>query len=166
MSRSIGTLDRRVHWGNPLPARRDLLPTVPALQCATVVSPSLPRDQGVAPMYALAIVRYRRPLEDVLANQDVHRAYLRELHTQGVLLASGPFDPRSGGAALLRIPDDDAGPTLDRLRDNDPFTRLGIAQWEVLAWNPVIGREGLDGLSGGGGVAGARDASRDAPPSP
>ena len=29
-------------------------------------------------MYALAIIRYRKPLEEVLVHQDAHRAYLRD----------------------------------------------------------------------------------------
>ena len=97
-------------------------------------------------MYALAIIRYRRPLDEVLPFVDEHRAYLRELQTQGLLLASGPFHPRSGGALLLRLPDEDAVGALDRIRDNDPFTRRAIAQYELLPWNPVIGRESLDTL--------------------
>lgn len=97
-------------------------------------------------MYALAIIRYRRPLEEVVAVTDAHRAYLRELKQQGLLLASGPFEPRSGGALLLRVPDGDVEGTLDRVRDNDPFIREGMAQYELLVWNPVIGKESLDAM--------------------
>ncbi len=97
-------------------------------------------------MYALAILRYRRPLEEVLTLQDEHRAYLRDLKAQGLLLASGPLVPRSGGALLLRVPDGDAPAALDRIRDGDPFTRHGMAQYELLPWAPVIGVEDLDRL--------------------
>lgn len=97
-------------------------------------------------MYALAIIRYRRPLEDVIAATDDHRAYLRALQAEGVLVASGPFDPRTGGALLLRVPDDAVHATLDRIRDRDPFTVRGIAQYELLPWAPVIGRDALDRL--------------------
>jgi uncharacterized protein YciI len=83
----------------------------------------------------------------VLAVQDEHRAYLRTLKERGLLLASGPFDPRSGGALLLRIPEGaDVGATLDRVRDDDPFTRKGIAQYELLPWAPTIGVEELGRL--------------------
>lgn len=94
-------------------------------------------------MYALAILRYRKPLEDVLKVVDEHRAYLKELQAKGLLLASGPLEPRNGGALLLRVPDVAA---LDALRDGDPFTRTGCAQYELLPWAPVIGVEGLDRL--------------------
>lgn len=94
-------------------------------------------------MFALAILRYRRPLEDVLTVVDEHRAYLRALQEQGTLIASGPLVPRSGGALLLQVPDDDANAALDRVRDGDPFTRTGMAQYELLPWAPNIGVDAL-----------------------
>ena len=97
-------------------------------------------------MYAIAIMRYRRPLDEVLTVLDEHRAYLRTLHEAGTLLASGPFDPRAGGGLLLRVPDDDVQGALDRVRDNDPFTRTGMAQYELIPWAVNTGKEGLDSL--------------------
>ncbi len=98
-------------------------------------------------MYVLAILRYRRNLDDVLTLLDTHRAYLRELKAKGILLASGPFEPRSGGALLLRFPDGTSLQELDQLRDADPFVRSGMAQYEILPWNPAIGKEDLDELA-------------------
>ena len=95
-------------------------------------------------MYALALIRYRVPLEAVELVTESHRAYLRELKAAGTLVASGPFSPRTGGALLLRVPDDNAAAALDAVRDGDPFWKEGIANYELLPWNPVIGREGLD----------------------
>ncbi len=95
-------------------------------------------------MYAIALLRYRRPLDEVLAHVDPHRAYLGDLKKRGLLLASGPLDPRYGGALLLRVPDEDAAAALDRVRDNDPFFKAGVAQYELLQWVPGIGKEGLD----------------------
>lgn len=96
-------------------------------------------------MYALAIIRYRRPLEEVVAHQDAHRAYLRGLKEKGVVIASGPMNPRFGGLVLLRVPDDDAK-ALDSVRDNDPFFQSGVAQYELIGWAPGIGKEDLDKL--------------------
>ena len=97
-------------------------------------------------MYALALIRYRRPLEEVVPHTDAHRAYLRRLQEQGVLLASGPLEPRTGGALLLRVPEEEVHATLDRVRDGDPYVQAGVAQYEVLPWRPGIGVEGLDRL--------------------
>lgn len=96
-------------------------------------------------MYALILIRYRRPLEEIVARTEAHRNYLKTLREAGTLLASGPFDPRSGGALLLRVPDDDPA-ALDRIRDGDPFFREGLANYELLRWVPVLGVEGLDRL--------------------
>ena len=97
-------------------------------------------------MYALAIIRYRKPLEDVLKHIESHRAYLQGLKQEGMLLASGPLVPRSGGGLLLLVPDHEIQAALDSIRDNDPFTRFGLAQYEVWPWAPTIGVEELDRL--------------------
>jgi uncharacterized protein YciI len=97
-------------------------------------------------MYAIAIVRYLKPLDEILVHLEVHRAYLRGLEAEGLLLASGPFEPRVGGALLLRLPDADPQSAAARVRDGDPFTRLGLAAYELLLWNPVLGLNRLDSL--------------------
>ena len=97
-------------------------------------------------MYAVALVRYRRPLEEVLQHLEAHRAYLRGLKERGLLLASGPLDPRHGGALLLRVPESGAQAALDAIRDGDPFVRAGVAQYEMWPWAPNIGKDDLDRL--------------------
>ena len=97
-------------------------------------------------MYAIAVLRYRRPLEEVLTVTDAHRAYLHGLKDRGLLLVSGPLNPRHGGALLLRVPDEGAQETLDRIRDEDPYTKAGMVQYELLPWAPNLGVEGLERL--------------------
>src|SRR5450755_3133634 len=97
-------------------------------------------------MYAIAILRYRKPLEDVLKHVDSHRAYLAGLKQEGLLIASGPLVPRNGGMLLLRVPDNEAQATLDSIRDNDPYVRFGVAQHELLPWAVGMGAEELDRL--------------------
>ncbi|MEC3954893.1 YciI family protein [Nocardia sp. CDC153] len=96
-------------------------------------------------MYALVIVRYRLPLEEVdEALREAHREYLRGLKKQGLLIASGPFQPHFGGGFLLRVPDVE---TLDRIRDHDPFTEFKIGQYEILVWDVKTGVEDLDRIA-------------------
>jgi uncharacterized protein YciI len=97
-------------------------------------------------MYAIVIVRYRQPLEDVIKVQEPHRAYLRELKQAGTLIAAGPMDPRFGGMFLVRVSDDHPRAALDAVRDNDPFYTAGVAQYELILWNVVIGKDDLDQL--------------------
>jgi len=47
---------------------------------------------------------------------------------------------------LLRIPDQAAHETLDRVRDDDPFVQTGTAQYEIWPWLPNIGKDDLDRL--------------------
>jgi uncharacterized protein YciI len=98
-------------------------------------------------MYAIAMIRYRRPLEEVVEVTDQHRSYLKELKEEGILVASGPMEPRTGGILLLRVPDDDVNGTLDRVRDGDPYVTFGLAQYELVAWNVGIGKDDLDRLA-------------------
>ena len=98
-------------------------------------------------MYAIALIRYRRPLEEVIEVTEQHRAYLKTLKDEGILIASGPMDPRSGGILLLDVSDDDVSATLDRVRDGDPYVTFGLAQYEVIPWVVGIGKEDLDRVS-------------------
>ena len=77
-------------------------------------------------------------------HQEPHRAYLRQLKADGTLVAAGPQDPRNGGLFLLRVSDDTPQADLDKIRDDDPFYQQGVAQYELLPWKPVIGKEDLD----------------------
>jgi len=75
----------------------------------------------------------------------------RRLREEGVLLAWGPLDPRSGGALLLRVPDGAVQTTLDRIRGDAPYTRHPAASrrgsrqvgpvppFGSAPWQPVAG---------------------------
>jgi uncharacterized protein YciI len=97
-------------------------------------------------MYALALIRYRRPVEEVVVHQEGHRAFQRKLQEEGKLLAAGPHDPRFGGMMLLRVGDENPQQALDAIRDADPYYRAGVVQYELLCWNVVIVKDSLDKL--------------------
>ena len=104
------------------------------------------RKSILSRMYAMLIVRYRRPLDEVIAHQEAHRAFQRKLKEEGTLLAAGPHEPRFGGMFLVRVPDDNPQAAVDAIRDADPYYQAGVVQYESLLWNVVIGRENLDKL--------------------
>ena len=97
-------------------------------------------------MYALTLIRYRRPIEEVVVHQDAHRAFQRKLKDEGTLLAAGPHDPRFGGMMLVRVADENPQKALDAIRDADPYYQAGVVQYELLVWNVVIGKDDLDKL--------------------
>ncbi len=76
--------------------------------------------------------------------RDAHRAYTAELKAQGVIVASGPCVPRTAGVLLLRVADEGYEAALDRVRDEDPYTRAGMVQYELLPWTPTTGLADLD----------------------
>ncbi len=98
-------------------------------------------------MYAIALVRYRRPIPEVEAVTEEHRAYLRQLKAAGTLIAAGPMDPRYGGIFLLKVGDENPQRALDAVRDNDPFHTKHIAQYQLMCWNVVMGKDALDTIS-------------------
>lgn len=95
-------------------------------------------------MYALTLIRYRRPLEEVIVHQDAHRAFQRKLKEDGILLAAGPHEPRFGGMMLVRVSDENPQQALDAIRDADPYYQHGVVQYELIMWNVVIGKDDLD----------------------
>jgi len=97
-------------------------------------------------MYAIVICRYRSPLSEIETVTEAHRAYLGQLKERGVLVASGPLDPRFGGLWLVRVGDENPLAELDAIRDGDPFCQQGLANYELLPWKVMQGREGLDRL--------------------
>ena len=94
-------------------------------------------------MYAFVALKYTAPLERILQTVEKHRAYLRELHAAGKMIASGPFVPREGGGLLLRI--DDAS-EIQPLLAKDPYHLEGLVSDTIYVWDPNIGREVLDRL--------------------
>ena len=85
---------------------------------------------------AFVALNYRFPLERMLQTVDRHRAYLRELHGKGKLVASGPFEPRTGGGLLLRTESEEE---LQALLAGDPFQQEGLVDTTIHRWAPNIG---------------------------
>ena len=85
-------------------------------------------------MYAIAIVRYRRPIEEVVVHQEPHRAYLRKLKADG-----HPGGRRAARSAFRRNDAAARRPTKSRRRPRrdprrDPYYQAGMVQYELLAW--------------------------------
>ena len=83
----------------------------------------------------VAVLTYVRPLEEVDAHLPSHVEWLKRGYSDGVFLASGRRVPRTGGVILARGEDRDA--IEARLRE-DPFQRLGLAQVEIIPFEPSM----------------------------
>lgn len=94
-------------------------------------------------MFAL-IVKYIRPLEDVDRFLADHRSYLGTLFEAGLLIGSGPQQPRVGGVILVKGDDPE---TARRVVENDPFYKNGIAEYQTVQFTLTrFGNPGLEEL--------------------
>ena len=83
----------------------------------------------------IVILSYKKPIEDIERMTVPHRAFLDTLYAQNILLISGPQVPRTGGILVAR-----SGKTKDELMtilQNDPFYTEGIADYNIIEFNPV-----------------------------
>lgn len=78
-------------------------------------------------MFILAI-EYVRPLNEVDARLEAHRAWVAEGYEAGVFLASGPKVPRTGGVILCHGEDRAA---VEARVARDPFVVSGVARTEI-----------------------------------
>jgi uncharacterized protein YciI len=75
---------------------------------------------------------------DALAEvRPIHRDYLANLLTSGVLLASGPLVDRAGALLILQ---GESAEQIGSVLDLDPFDIAGfIGERAIEQWNPVFG---------------------------
>lgn len=90
-------------------------------------------------MLYLILLTYQRPLADVDAHLDAHRAYLHRHYDAGHFLLSGRKAPRTGGVILARA---DSPEAVARWIAEDPFAQAGVAAYDVVAWTPTLAAPG------------------------
>jgi uncharacterized protein YciI len=78
-------------------------------------------------MFVLSLT-YILPLTEVDRVREAHMAWVAEQYAAGWFLASGAKVPRTGGVILARAMDRER---LDAIVASDPFTREGVAEYEV-----------------------------------
>lgn len=79
-------------------------------------------------------LHYLKPIEEIDRHLVEHRAYLDKGYQGGILMASGPKNPREGGILLGRAE------TLESMKDfclNDPFSIHSCARYEFTEFIPV-----------------------------
>lgn len=86
------------------------------------------------------LVNYKQPLDVVDANLAAHRAFLKENYEKGLLIASGTRTPRTGGVIITKFKTREEALAW---AENDPFYINGIADYEVIDFDPVLHDEGF-----------------------
>ncbi len=78
-------------------------------------------------------VTYKKSLTEIDRLLDEHRAFLQKYYDKGILLASGPQQPRNGGI-ILALPDKDI---MHELIKEDPFYQHDLADYRFIQFEPV-----------------------------
>ncbi len=83
----------------------------------------------------IAILTYKKPLEEVDRHLQAHRDYLAVHYAAGDFIASGPQTPRIGGVIMIKS---DNRALVDSIIAQDPFNINGIADYRIVEFTPTM----------------------------
>ena len=87
---------------------------------------------------------YAASAESLAEIRPIHRTYLSQLLTDGVLLASGPFIDADGALLIVRAA---SVQEVAALLDLDPFDIAGfISERAITEWSPLFGPWSAEGI--------------------
>ena len=89
----------------------------------------------------LVDIHYLLPFEQLTDILPEHRAFLQTGYDMGILLMSGPKEPRTGGFVIARS---ESQATLESFFENDPYKTKKVASHSFLEFNPVKFQPWLD----------------------
>jgi uncharacterized protein YciI len=90
-------------------------------------------------------IEYQVPLKDIDAALEDHRAFLMKHFEAGHFLLSGRKVPRTGGFIIAAV---ESRNELERILNEDPFWRQGLASYETFEFVPTGARRDLAQLFG------------------
>lgn len=77
---------------------------------------------------------YKAPMSDVDKYLQAHREFLDYHYKQGLLVASGPMKPRTGGIIIAATSD---RAHLEAILQQDPYCVAEIADYQFIEFTPV-----------------------------
>ncbi len=83
----------------------------------------------------IAILTYKKPIEEVDRFLQAHRDYLAEHYAAGDFIASGPQTPRIGGVIMIKADNREA---VDSIIVQNPFNINGIADYQIVEFTPTM----------------------------
>lgn len=81
----------------------------------------------------LTILKYTRPIEDVISHLDDHIKFLEKYYAQNKFICSGRQEPRTGGIILCNAKDK---AEVNLIMKEDPFYINNIAKYEIIEFMP------------------------------
>ncbi len=82
----------------------------------------------------LVTLHYTVPLDQIDAHLVEHRELLMDLCARGIVICSGPKNPREGGIILMNL---DSVEKAEKILSNDPFYREHLATYTYTLFTPV-----------------------------
>jgi uncharacterized protein YciI len=86
-------------------------------------------------------ITYTAPLAAIDQSLAAHRAFLQVGYDRGVLLMSGPQNPRNGGIVVARA---QSRAELETFFQDDPYVAQKLATYRFVEFNPVKRQPLLD----------------------
>lgn len=86
---------------------------------------------------------YKVPISEVDKYLQAHREFLDYHYKQGLMLASGPMKPRTGGI-IIALTQDRA--YLESVLRQDPYHLAEIADYQLIEFTPVKHRDEIKNL--------------------
>jgi len=84
-------------------------------------------------LHYVVLINYRRPFTEFEAIVPEHRAHLQRGVEAGIVLLSGPQNPRTGGVIIARA---ESRAALDRFLAADPYRINGVADFQPIEFVP------------------------------
>lgn len=81
----------------------------------------------------LILIKYTVPFSQVEPTLPVHREHLQRCVDAGILLVSGPRNPRTGGVVIARA---ESEQVIRKMIDDDPYKQQGLAEYELIEFKP------------------------------
>lgn len=79
-------------------------------------------------------ITYTQPLDKVEPYVAPHREFLEQGYQKDFFVVSGPQNPRVGGIIISQLKD---RKQLEAFFKNDPYLLNGVADYEIIEFNPV-----------------------------
>ncbi len=83
----------------------------------------------------IAILTYKKPLEEVNSFLQAHRDYLAEHYGSGEFISSGPQNPRTGGVIIIKAAE---RAVVNAILSQDPFNINEIADYQIIEFTPTM----------------------------
>ena len=83
----------------------------------------------------IAILTYKKPLDEVDQFLQAHREYLAKHYAAGDFITSGPRAPRGGGVIMMKA---DSREAVDTIISEDPFHINDIANYQIVEFTPTM----------------------------